>query len=406
MSSDLEKAKLKRLYKDLSSYQGSGTSMVTLIIRAGEQISRINSMLTEEMGTASNIKSRVNRLSVVSAITSAQQKLKLYSKTPPNGLCIFCGIADIGDEKPPGSSTGGGKVKKLSISFEPFRPINYTLYKCDKKFHLEPLTELFKDDKVIGFIVIDGNGYLVATVQGSSRTILSKKTVSLPSKSGRGGQSKLRFERIVKEKRHNYITLSAEAINNLLLVEEVPIVSMLFIAGCGPLKNKLIESKSLDSRLQSIVKQVVDVAHGHESGLNQAIDIIAPTLPEFRFTEEKKILEQFFTSIQKSDNLSLYGLSHIQQAIGMGAVSKLIVCEDVITDSESKIMNLMENKDAYEINMVSSSTSLGAQFMNGFGGIGAMLRYQLPESAFESLEEHPDSVEDDKPTNAVSDDFI
>jgi len=43
-------------------------------------ISDYTSMLTHEYGTASNIKSRVNRLSVLSAITSAQARLKLYSR--------------------------------------------------------------------------------------------------------------------------------------------------------------------------------------------------------------------------------------------------------------------------------------------------------------------------------------
>lgn len=42
-------------------------------------------MLGDEYGTASNIKSRVNRLSVLSAITSAQQRLKLYNKV---GVCM------------------------------------------------------------------------------------------------------------------------------------------------------------------------------------------------------------------------------------------------------------------------------------------------------------------------------
>lgn len=37
-------------------------------------------MLADEFGTASNIKSRVNRLSVLGAITSVQQRLKLYNK--------------------------------------------------------------------------------------------------------------------------------------------------------------------------------------------------------------------------------------------------------------------------------------------------------------------------------------
>lgn len=50
---------------------------------AHTQISRVQKMLADEYGTASNIKSRVNRLSVLSAITSAQQRLKLYTKVRP-----------------------------------------------------------------------------------------------------------------------------------------------------------------------------------------------------------------------------------------------------------------------------------------------------------------------------------
>jgi peptide chain release factor subunit 1 len=57
-----------------------------LISRAGDQISRVAKMLADEYGTASNIKSRVNRLSVLGAITSVQHRLKLYAKVPPNGL--------------------------------------------------------------------------------------------------------------------------------------------------------------------------------------------------------------------------------------------------------------------------------------------------------------------------------
>lgn len=44
------------------------------------QVSRVAKMLGDEYGTASNIKNRVNRLSVLSAITSAQQRLKLYNR--------------------------------------------------------------------------------------------------------------------------------------------------------------------------------------------------------------------------------------------------------------------------------------------------------------------------------------
>lgn len=121
--------------------------MISLIIPPKDQISRVSKMLADEYGTASNIKSRVNRLSVLGAITSVQQRLKLYTKgneprsvsranviytvtmfefavtVPPNGLVVYCGTI----------VTEEGKEKKVNIDFEPFKPINTSLYLCDNK---------------------------------------------------------------------------------------------------------------------------------------------------------------------------------------------------------------------------------------------------------------------------------
>lgn len=46
--------KLKLIFRN-------GTSMISLITPPKDQVSRINKMLADEYGTASNIKSRVNR---------------------------------------------------------------------------------------------------------------------------------------------------------------------------------------------------------------------------------------------------------------------------------------------------------------------------------------------------------
>lgn len=78
--------KVKKLIQKLQDARGAGTSMISLIIPPKDQVARYGKMLADEYGTASNIKSRVNRLSVLAAITSTQQKLKLYNKVPPNGL--------------------------------------------------------------------------------------------------------------------------------------------------------------------------------------------------------------------------------------------------------------------------------------------------------------------------------
>ena len=88
--------KVKQLIRKLSAARGNGTSMISLIIPPGDQISRVQKMLGDEFGTASNIKSRVTRQSVLSAITSTQQKLKIYTKVPPNGLVVYCGMIITG----------------------------------------------------------------------------------------------------------------------------------------------------------------------------------------------------------------------------------------------------------------------------------------------------------------------
>ena len=65
---------------------------------------------------------------------------------PPNGLVVYCGTV----------ITEEGKEKKVNIDFEPFRPINTSLYLCDNRFHTEALTSLLQDDHKFGFIVMDG----------------------------------------------------------------------------------------------------------------------------------------------------------------------------------------------------------------------------------------------------------
>merc|ERR1712093_320188 len=163
---NIEIWKVKKLIKNLEAARGNGTSMISLIIPPKDQVARVQKMLADEYGTASNIKSRVNRLSVLGAITSVQQRLKLYSKVPPNGLVVYCGTV----------ITEEGKEKKVNIDFEPFRPINTSLYLCDNRFHTEALTSLLQDDHKFGFIVMDGNGSLFGTLCGNTREVLHKFT--------------------------------------------------------------------------------------------------------------------------------------------------------------------------------------------------------------------------------------
>jgi len=422
MEKNIEMWKIKKLIKRLTEARGNGTSMISLIIPPKDQISRVGKMLSDEYGTASNIKSRVNRLSVLSAITSTQQRLKLYNKVPPNGLVVYCGEI----------ITSEGKERKINIDFEPFKPINTSLYLCDNKFHTEALSELLESDSRFGFIVMDGNGALFGTLSGNTREIVHKFSVDLPKKHGRGGQSALRFARLREEKRHNYVRKVAElAVQNFITHDKVN-VSGLILAGSADFKTDLAQSELFDQRLQAKIIKVVDVSYGGENGFNQAIELAGETLSNVKFVQEKKLIGKYFEEISQDTGKVCYGIEDTLKAMELGAAETVIVFENldvtrwVLKNSSGDLITLHTNKiqeqdrekfmdktsgqemeiieqisflewlaENYQnfgatLEFVSDRSGEGNQFVKGFGGIGALLRYKVN---FEQLHELEDEDE-------------
>ena len=292
--------------------------MISLILPPKSQISFAAKMLADEYGTASNIKSRVNRQSVLDAITSTQQRLKLFNNVPPNGLVIYCGTV----------LTDDNKEKKVTIDFEPFKPINTSLYLCDNKFHTEALQDLLASDDKFGFIVMDGNGSLFGTVAGNAREILHKFSVDLPKKHGRGGQSALRFARLRLEKRQNYVTKVAEISKQMFITNDKVNVTGIVLAGSADFKNDLAQADCFDPRILAKVIKVVDVSYGGENGFNQAIELSAETLSNVKFVQEKKLISKYFEEISQDTGKFCFGINDTLKGLEMGAVETLIVYEN------------------------------------------------------------------------------
>ncbi|KAH0863894.1 hypothetical protein HID58_081105 [Brassica napus] len=417
---NIEIWKIKKLIKGLESARGNGTSMISLIMPPRDQVSRVTKMLGDEYGTASNIKSRVNRQSVLSAITSAQQRLKLYNKVPTNGLVLYTGTI-VNDD---------GKEKKVTFDFEPFRPINASLYLCDNKFHTGALNELLESDDKFGFIVMDGNGTLFGTLSGNTREVLHKFTVDLPKKHGRGGQSALRFARLRMEKRHNYVRKTAELATQFYInpATSQPNVAGLILAGSADFKTELSQSELFDPRLQAKILNVVDVSYGGENGFNQAIELSAEILSNVKFIQEKKLIGKYFEEISQDTGKYVFGVEDTLKALEMGAIETLIVWEnldinryelknstsgeivvkhfgkdqetdqsnfhDAETNAELEVqekMPLLEwfaneyKRFGCTLEFVTNKSQEGSQFCRGFGGIGGMLRYQLDMRTFDEL---------------------
>jgi len=327
-------------------------------------------------------------------------------------LVIYCGTI-FGED--------GKTEKKILIDFEPFKPINTSLYLCDNKFHVEPLKELLECEDVFGFIVVDGNGALYGTLQGNTQTVLHKFGVELPKKHGRGGQSSVRFARLRMEKRHNYLRKVCEIATQVYITQDRPNITGLVLAGSADFKTDLSTSDMFDARLKPKVLKIVDVSYGGENGFNQAVELSQECLTNVKFVQEKNILSKFFQEIATDSGKFCYGVQDTMKAlVDMGAVETLLLFEGLdffrvtlknketekisiafipsyelsdpkhYKDPETKAELeptekcplpewLAENYQQFgaRLTFITDKSPEGFQFCKGFGGIGGFLRYKL-----------------------------
>lgn len=381
MSDPAEKQKLKRLVNVLKSYRGSATSMITLTIAPGTQLSQVNNLINDEKSSASNVKCRVNRQSILSALESITQRLKLYTRCPENGLIIYCGESDGSD----------GNKKKITLDIVPPRPINTKGYDCGNSFDTSVLESTLLDNVVYGFIIIDGSGVLFAKLDGNHKEVLPNSfTVDLPNKHGRGGQSALRFSRLRMEKRHNYVTKVCEEAIKCFITNDLPNVKGIVLAGLAEFKH--IVKDTLDPRLQKIIVTVLDIAYSNTNGLKQAIELSADKLTGLKLYDEITIINKFFEHIQLDTGLYVYGQKSIDALLGCDAIQTLILWEDYegkyrLTDEKDQVQDvdymdwILDNyqKYGFELKLISNKSQEGEQFIKGFSGIGAILRYVVDD---------------------------
>jgi peptide chain release factor subunit 1 len=120
--------------------KGSGTELISLYVPNGK-VPEASGMLRDELGKASNIKSRVTRNSVTSGIKSALERLKMAS----GDVVIFVG------------PTSDGWISEI---IEVPKPLSSIIYRCGSKFDFSPIDSMIDKGVKYAIVCIDlhGNG--------------------------------------------------------------------------------------------------------------------------------------------------------------------------------------------------------------------------------------------------------
>ena len=173
-----EKQKLKRFIRSLEKIRGRHTELVSVYVPAGYDIIKIIQHLMQEQGTASNIKDKTTQQHVIDSLERMIRHLRLYKKTPDNGLAVFSG--DISDKD--------GKPDIQVFAIEPPQALKIRLYRCDQTFILDALKEMSEVKDMYGLIVLDKRDAIVGFLKGTQIQEITELTSAVPGKTRAGGQ--------------------------------------------------------------------------------------------------------------------------------------------------------------------------------------------------------------------------
>lgn len=358
---DKERYKLKKFIKDVEGRRGRGTELVSVYIPAGYDLNKIATHISEEQGTANNIKSKQTRDNVISALEKIIQHLKLFPQTPENGLVLFSG--NVSEKE--------GQDDFQIWSIEPPVPLNQRLYKCDKEFMVEPLKEMVEDEESYAMIVIDRREGNIALLKGKTINYLVDMESNVPGKFRAGGQSAERFARNRElSARDFYKEVAKAAKDQLLHMQEL---RGILVGGPGPTKHEFIDEGYLTTELRQKVIAVRDLSYTGHFGLQELLEKCQDVLAEEGVIKEKKLMRKFFELLGKEPGKVTYGKDMCRKALEMGAVETLMISENVDEEEIDSFVELSEQFGT-EVELVSLETSEGGQ-LKDIGDFAAILRY-------------------------------
>jgi peptide chain release factor subunit 1 len=397
--------------KEKESPDGS-TCLITLYVPPNRAIPDIVQELSDEIGTATNIKSKFTSKNVISALRTVIGKLKLYGhKAPESGLAIFAGAT---------ASSGYKDYKIESYVFEPEDPISRKLYVCDNRFHVDHLIEKLGEKDVFALLAIDSAKATIATLQGDHVQIIKSTRSGAAKKHRKGGQSSVRFARLRVEAIARYLKRVADEMKQYFIEDNRFELKGVIIGGPGQIKDQIAEY--LDYRLKEKVIGIKDLGYGgDEGGINELVASSDDILEGLAIIEEKQLVNRFKSTL--IEGKANYGEAQVRDNLLMGAVEVLLISESVnqvritatcnncgnliaktlkpvaVTDFVNSIQKQqcsqcnsinwdivekdliidlgdLAEKSNTRVEIISSQTEEGRQIQS-FGGICAILRYQL-----------------------------
>lgn len=354
---------LRKFIKDIETHRGRHTELVSVYIPQGYDLNAIINHLQQEQGTASNIKSKQTRENVQGALEKMIQHLRLFKKTPENGLAVFAGNV----------SEREGQEDFQVWSIEPPVPLQFRTYRCDKEFLLEPIREMLDTGELYGLVVLDRRDAMIALLKGKTIIPLRKTHSEVPGKMRAGGQSAQRFARQREGAAKDHFKKIADYMKDEFLTK--PGLKGIILGGPGTTVSDFMGKDYLTGDIKKKIIGTKDLSYTGEFGLQELLDKSQDLLAAEDIAKEKGLMGKFFNILATRPRQVAYGKDEVMRTLKMGAVDTVLLSEnceeDVIESFEEAASEMGTN-----VEIISVDTREGVQ-LRDMGKVAAILRYEV-----------------------------
>lgn len=354
---------LKHTLDELRDFEGRGTELISLYVPPGTSLSTVREQIATEYAQAENIKSDRTQAHVQDALNRVKSLLQRYQQTPEHGLAIFAGIVD---------------EEMVDYVFDSLpKAIPERNYICSDTFETGPLETVAAPSSSFGLIALDRNEATIGTLAGERITVHHEFESHVMGKSKAGGQSQVRFERERERQKHEFFQKVAGAAKDVFIDEDSPIIDGLLIGGTTITVDDFISNEYLDYRLDDALLGTYGLSYGNKQALEELVRKADDTLSAYEDQEAKQTMDLFFDALSDaSDTHATYGPKNVKQALQYGAVDTLLLSETLSRDEVDEYREIADKRGS-DITFIPNSFDRGEQLVEAFGGVAALLRYDL-----------------------------
>lgn len=240
----------------------------------------------------------------------------------------------------------------LTFMFEPPKKLKMGLYKCDKKFHLDPILDMYDDENSIGVCLISGKDLFIykSTISGTHITcdLLKSIDIRLTNKHNKGGQSSVRFGRIADIIRDKYVDIITETIIATLMYDNNTkcLITKLIIAGNGEMKNNVIATHDFQQIMKKYLYKVINTSDFDE---NTAYNITKDLMYDIVADDVATIEIEINQLIDQDNDLLGFGKNESQRLLNVGNVTKIFINKSTLSPPEKDELLILREKTKIEI---------------------------------------------------------